>query len=399
MNRTAEKFWQALLTLFHDKQIRSLFARLMIISLILFAVYYTVEKRSERKKQLEHQVNASVYNPGSTGSMALREFIESMGLKTEKILRPLVKFLPSSDGTSRQIPGTVLILEPEIPLTHKDLEALSNRAQEGFHFIITSSEEQKMAELLRRNLTSKFKISAKAEFLKEVKLERTSITHDPRGLMKGVKWIFLKSRRRFVKWGSPWQVLLQDTEGTLALIKPSGRGSIVLISDALFLSNHYIRREDNGLFIYRLLLSLSPGGTVYFDEYHHGFSQSYTLLYFLARKEYSYILLQIVLFLVLLTLPAGIRFGQYRREKKHVDERIYYYSQAMSGMLEKAPFRDDVTKLMVENFRRMVNLHSDSGAKQKLKMIETILKRGDGKRAKRAVTGRIFRIIRDKGEP
>ncbi len=50
-----------------------------------------------------------------------------------------------------------------------------------------------------------------------------------------------------------------------------GRGKVYVSSDAQMFANATLPREDNLAFVANLLWSNAPQGTVYFDEYHHGF--------------------------------------------------------------------------------------------------------------------------------
>jgi len=52
---------------------------------------------------------------------------------------------------------------------------------------------------------------------------------------------------------------------------PHGEGEVFVTSDVELFSNALIGNEDNVLFVANLLWGNAPEGTIYFDEYHHGF--------------------------------------------------------------------------------------------------------------------------------
>jgi hypothetical protein len=70
---------------------------------------------------------------------------------------------------------------------------------------------------------------------------------------------------------SPTQVpLLRNAAGVVATMARSGRGQIVILSDPLILCNGYLGLRDNGRLAADLIALTPPGGSVLFDEYHHG---------------------------------------------------------------------------------------------------------------------------------
>ena len=50
----------------------------------------------------------------------------------------------------------------------------------------------------------------------------------------------------------------------------AGQGSVIVLTDPLFLCNGYLGQPDNGRFAADLLALGPPGGRVLFDEFHHG---------------------------------------------------------------------------------------------------------------------------------
>jgi len=65
--------------------------------------------------------------------------------------------------------------------------------------------------------------------------------------------------------------LFGDAAGPLALEAPVGRGRLVVVSDGALFSNGNLPRSENAVFLADLLARYAPpGGTVLFDEYHHG---------------------------------------------------------------------------------------------------------------------------------
>jgi len=65
--------------------------------------------------------------------------------------------------------------------------------------------------------------------------------------------------------------LFGDGAGPLALEIPVGRGRLVAVADGGLFSNENLVKSENAVFLADLLAHYGqPGGTVLFDEYHHG---------------------------------------------------------------------------------------------------------------------------------
>lgn len=63
-----------------------------------------------------------------------------------------------------------------------------------------------------------------------------------------------------------------SADGTPVLVSfPRGRGKVVVSSDAHMFANGALGREDNLRFVADLLWRNAEAGSIYFDEYHHGF--------------------------------------------------------------------------------------------------------------------------------
>lgn len=70
------------------------------------------------------------------------------------------------------------------------------------------------------------------------------------------------------------QVLIWDAEGVLAVKQTAGRGSVTLALTSDWLMNENILEKSHFELTWRLLGGEVAGRTIYFDEYHHGYSIS-----------------------------------------------------------------------------------------------------------------------------
>jgi hypothetical protein len=119
-----------------------------------------------------------------------------------------------------------------------------------------------------------------------------------------------------------------------------GKGRVIAWSDAYPLVNHTLRRSRGALLFARTAADAAKGGTLWFDEYHHGFSSGggtlAGLTRFLARQGAGHAALQVAVALLGLLLLFGRRFGaplpppptRRRSPLEHVDALAGAYRQA-----------------------------------------------------------------------
>lgn len=365
-------------------------------ALVIAAAYYAADRFSARKNYAEREVRMSVFNSGSTGTMALREFLEGMGLATGKIMRTLDRFdLETAGGGTK--PGMMAVFEPELPLQKKEVLMFTSLAERGVNVLAAAAGEEKIAGILHTLSAEKYPKVRGDMYLEDV---RDSSAKAVRGgdFVRDVRALELPGKKRFRTWHRDWEVLARDRQGVFALRKRVGRGSIVLLSDGEFASNIYLGKADNGIFAWRLFSMMAGGGAVRFDEFHHGYSRSYTLLYFLARREYLAVAFQSVLFFSLLAAAAWVRFGQVRPARGNDGETIFYFTRGMAGLMEERRYRADLASLMVSNFRRMDALRKDSVSADRLRRAEDLLEELGGKAPGRKVLRKLFNIVKGDGD-
>jgi hypothetical protein len=79
---------------------------------------------------------------------------------------------------------------------------------------------------------------------------------------------------RFEDAGPEWVAAYSDDAGDVILSKALGSGSVVWLADSTAVSNAGIGNADDAKLA--VLLAFSPGRSIYFDEFHHGYVDSAT---------------------------------------------------------------------------------------------------------------------------
>jgi hypothetical protein len=129
---------------------------------------------------------------------------------------------------------------------------------------------------------------------------------------------------------------LEDEQGSLCVSFRYGKGRVVAVADADVGSNQRIDRADNVRFLLNVLTQEAGAGTVWFDEYHHGFREAGGLVDYAANSGAEPIVLQLAILAAFWLLATARRFGPlrplattpHRQTAEHVDCLAELYSAA-----------------------------------------------------------------------
>ncbi len=110
-----------------------------------------------------------------------------------------------------------------------------------------------------------------------------------------------------------WVPLLGVNESgsiTVAATTSYGRGRIHVLTSEYLLSNAGLGEADNAAYILHVLDGIPGGGTVVFDEYHHGLTEHGTLTQRLVREPWGWAVLWVAAFTFAWLAFSGKRFGK-----------------------------------------------------------------------------------------
>lgn len=401
MLKIVKKYFQMLIKLFQDKKQSNFIIRMLVISTVLFIFFSIIHNLNKDKKYIDKYSKMSVFNEGSSGTSALKEFFQSFNFKINKIYKPLIqlKNIQKNKYSLTGIPsGVILIIEPETCFQEVDIDIIKMKAKQGFTIVIFSDKEYKIREFIKK----KKKKSKKALWIvntnyyyKTVCKKNTYVRYDRYGVLWDGKKISLPGKKRIRKWGKGWRILLKDKFGVFSLIKKIGKGRIILFSDSKFISNYHLSERDNGVFIYRFIKHFLKNRILYFNEYYHGYQRRYTMFYFFARKDFFNIVLQFLIFFFFLFITSSVKFGQYSKSLKIEDEKIYYYSEGIANLMNNRKYNNDILNLMIRNLKRAGNLKPGIITRMKLNKIKLLLKLKKNK-VNRSIIKAVFKIIKNK---
>lgn len=113
--------------------------------------------------------------------------------------------------------------------------------------------------------------------------------------------------------GPEWVPLLgtaNDNTGPVAATATYGSGRIHILSSVSPLTNEGIGVADNAAYVTNVLAGVPRGGTVVFDEYHHGLTERGTFNQRLVREPWGWAALWAIAFTFVWLAFSGKRFGK-----------------------------------------------------------------------------------------
>ena len=267
----------------------------------------------ERDPEQEFHPRPTTYSSGPDGLRALYLTLEELGYEVHRLRDPF-------SAATLAGPGRLLVVEPSVPLSHREWGALRRWVSDGNRAVLVGTP-------------------ALPDILQRLTPERPAdiAPIQPTYLARGVRRLAVRSEARIASPRSWKEKPGEETEGPLSCSVEWGtdeiaggmveraapvfgdksggvvaharldRGEAVFLTDPWVLSNEGIARADNLTF---LLNALGPadGGSVWFDEYHHGYGRN--TLWKLMPLAVKLGLGQVLLGLLLVIYARSRRFGR-----------------------------------------------------------------------------------------
>ncbi len=149
--------------------------------------------------------------------------------------------------------------------------------------------------------------------------------------------------------------LFGDKSGPLALTLPVGKGRLIAIADDRFASNSDLPRSENAVFLAHLLTEGgAPGGTVLFDEYHHGdvLLENGGSVWAALGRPLQLALLQLALAGLLAAAVAAVRFGLPVPLGRGQTRTSTEYVASLAGLYQRAHASPAALETLYRQFLR-----------------------------------------------
>lgn len=339
----------------------------------LLIVLATVLGLLTHAPQTDFQERPSTFFTDDTGARALHLTLQKLLPAVEQWRRPLT-LLPSPEATNAFT--TLIVAGPTLSLAEGEVQRLLSWVNAGGQLVLLcedgwrirrpsgsrgaseapttnapgSSEEPRPAEerdtlLKRMGLRVTGPHRGRREREKKVEMDRVVV--QVRGVERGLAFAVATG----FKWEGEGRPLVQAGGETVALEVPWGQGRLIALGDPGFVSNRAQRQSDNAVWLARLCAGWGQG-SVWWDEYHHGFGQARgaaDLSLSFLRTPWGWCVLQL--------LAAGACYALlYRRRMGRVQEPApprrrgaVSLIEARAGLFRAARARRLAADLMVQN--------------------------------------------------
>lgn len=251
----------------------------------------------------------STFRATPRGTLALYLLLEELEIPVAQRMSPLVEGAP--------LPGAMAILSPTETPSPAEVEALLQWLEEGGRLLYAAMPDDTIAAALGLVLEP---VVADSFFAGEASAEAFPVAGAPftAGVdsVPGFRFAFADSSAAVARGGARAVLQLPDGRWTAAII-PVGAGTVMAWSDVMPLGNAWMPEGSAPLLFARAAREFAAaGGTIQFDEYHHGFSGDGSpvgaLVAFLRDTRAGRMTLQLALAGAGLLLLLGARFGAPR---------------------------------------------------------------------------------------
>jgi hypothetical protein len=307
---------------------------LLGVFLLIVGLNFVFMVDEQESQENEQTGSRSSYRSTPYGTMAYYTLLEQSGYKVTRFEKPFTKLRERSDV------NTLLIIAPpaETNPNEEELNALNDWVAEGNLLIIIDRQifvDINDAKIRTGHNTEEFTAhplqpTVYSEGVANIKLSKFATR------------VTVESKATVYHYG--------DEKGAVLADANIGDGRVLLLTDPYLVANNGIAEADNVILALNLFSSTS-GGTIAFDEYHHGYGSagSEGVMAYFEGKPVKWMFWQIVLIAALLVYTYGRRFARplpLRRESRTTN-------------LEFVSSMANITRLAKASDIAMQNIYSD----------------------------------------
>ena len=380
---------------------RAFSAILFVAAAAAFAgsVWYALGRRVMRG---EYYSPYSTYRSDTLGTRRLYLFYEDAGFEPERLKSELLVL---------EEPGVLFIIEPvsmmlpalvrdRMPsfgtFMEREVDEIVSWVSEGNVLVLAGSYGTKLHSRVgvdvqqgtpgRTRNIPRTQLSELTSKIRNLRARRSG------GLdIEDPSWVELFSTEQGEAAQQPWVVSgqheenLQDNLRAVVAIRRLGKGVVVAMSDPYIFTNKGLKTSSNLLFAARLA-GISEGTRIYFDEYHHGFSDPRTIVSYLRERGFMLAFLQACIVFVLFAWRARTRLGTTRNLNREVERGSAEYVRAFSLIYRRARLHASVIRATYALFKEEVGLWAGLGRDAEPERIAEALEGRDPKAAARFKT-------------
>ncbi|PKQ21020.1 MAG: hypothetical protein CVT66_02010 [Actinobacteria bacterium HGW-Actinobacteria-6] len=297
------------------------------ITLVVIAFYSAaiVGANSYVKSGLD---DSTTFSSAPAGLKVFYRYLDELGYEPQTLQQ--FESMPES--------GTVLIATSQPfakPASAAETKRLAAWVREGGRVVFAGPYVTEFAQALDAEVSTRFG--------QDVELRPIL----PSIYIRGVDSVGVGSARLLPDDGS-WAEVLKDSDGSALLVRRVGAGEVVWLADSYAFSNEGIAKADNAQLA---VLVAASRGSVYFDEYHHGFARGGGIIERLGAGGQS-ALLVFAIGVALLLAAYGRRLGPTIGVAETPVARTSAYIDSLAGLYRKAGARREALQALADGLTR-----------------------------------------------
>jgi hypothetical protein len=326
----------------------------------------------------------SSFNPSPSGTKAVFVTLQKLGWRAERWQHPWTKLVSRTGilvyadfATEESFGG-----QGAAPPTGEEANALAHWVARGNTLLYYASPDRHLwrsGSKLLDNLDIRVRsnVVETAESTDFWTLRRkTETLHDitPVKLTEGVRAVTLeRSPGVRVTEGAAVPLVAGGDGSAHALWVPHGRGQVIFFSSASLIDNEFLVAGDNLALLLDLLRDLPEGGTILFDEFHHGYSSEFAMHDFLMLPVVKFAALQLALVAALVLYSQARRFGEPVPLVRETRRSVMEYAVALGDLYQRAGTQLETLEYLYQHVRRELIVRHGLGAAATAEEIATRL--------------------------
>lgn len=284
---------------------------------------------------------ASMFNKRATGLKAAAQLAKDVGAPVEAWERPYREL--------KDVRGTLVLITPTESLQPFQTEQILSWVSKGNDLIYTDDMQFELSNTVARKLGLKAK-AARTPGKKSVEVDIVPVGKLPE--LANVKTLRLESATR-VDGGTP---IAKDGRGAYFTVTKFGKGRVLFGTCPSFLANNTIaKKEFWGNFQLFANFCRTTPGTIYFDEYGHGFSGGTNVFTYIANTPVGAVAAQIVLIIIIGVLSESQRFGAARGIEPRRKISNLEFISGLSHAYRRAKANTAVLEILFHSFKNKLS--------------------------------------------
>jgi hypothetical protein len=292
---------------------------LVLAGVVLLAVTLILAALGTRSNDQDHGRTASVYDEGPGGAATLRRLIDSMGMRTTTIEGD--RFDPRVQSA-----GVLFLLNATEFMTVQDVAAVRAYLRDGGTVVVAHDFEVFLQPLLEAFDVHLAQVATSSTTRLSGALFAATAAHEIRG-----------DGGRELRLGTGWDALGTDGRAPTVAMRTEGTGRLIVVGTVTPFLTESLANADNARFAVALTTAaLATGGSVAFDEYHHGVHPAPNILALVQRTWLGRSLLLAFVVVFVYVALTGRRLGPPQPLDPRPPRSSLEYIRGFAGLVRRA---------------------------------------------------------------